>query len=231
MLKKSVKFVSTESGLIALTGISLEFQAGELIITASNACRLINSTIPDVKVFPAGKDTNCVVPTFAFKLLERFKKEKWHFRLYKDRVTFSAPGIQIMSKLVEGPYPDYRSAMPKALPNMSIINRENLLLAVDSLLPCTPKPTKKVVFDFNRQLNISANNKDTGANGNNSLDHEYSGKALITAFNGQFVCDILKSIDSAKVKWFTDQKTSTSMFCPAESSTERYLLMPLRLNE
>ena len=225
-LKAAVKFVAKERTRPALTGVLVELQDGGLIITATDGHRLANFTLTQ---HPGRGDF--IIPVFTINQIAKHKKASWYAYFYDDRVTFSAGDIKISSRLIEGPYPNYRQVMPADLANAAIIGRKALLSAVVALLPCSNEITRRIVFTFNSDLEISASNVDKGTEGKNQVPHKYTGAALTIAFNGLLVKDILDTIDSEKVTWRTDSAESASIIEPIDDSSARFLLMPLRVND
>ena len=226
-LKAATKFVAKERGTRpALPGVLVELQDGGLIITATDGHRLANFTLTQ---HPGRGDF--IIPVFTINQIAKHKKASWYAYFYGDRVTFSAGDIKISSRLIEGPYPNYRQVMPADLANAAIIGRKALLSAVTALLPCSNETTRQIVFTFNSDLEISASNLDTGTKGKNQVPHKYTGAALTIAFNGLFVKDILDTADSEEVTWRTTDAESASIIEPVGDSSARFLLMPLRVND
>ena len=219
-------FIAKERTRITLTGVYMEFQDGDLIITATDGHRLINTTIESVP-----GDGSYIVPPFALKQIAKHKKVTWETHTYQDRIIFECPSIMIMSKLIDPPYPNYRQVIPTDLPNLANIDRAELQAAVAGLLPCTNKNTHKVLFEFTpNDLKLSATDSDTGATGNNTVACNYPfvyTEPITIAFNGLFIIDILKAITAETITFETSTATSAAIIHPVNSE-DLYLLMPLR---
>ncbi len=222
------KFIATERSRIALTGVYMEFGKRGVEITATDSHYLAHYELPECD----GKEYNCILPLFPLAQISKHKKEEWLMYVGMDRVTFSSGSIRIMSKLIEGLYPNYKQVIPVGNPNTMTIDKLDLLQAITGLLPCVPKETGQIRFDFSGDngLKLSASNADTGAQGDKRLCCTYSGQNQALAYNGRLVETILESITADEVLWTTSDPKSAAMIYPAGNG-ESYLLMPLRLHD
>jgi len=123
--------------------------------------------------------------------------------------------IRIVSKVVEGNYPQYKQVIPKDSPNSIEIEREVFLRTVDFV----SKVTDRLYLDIgNNLIDVSAASKENEAS--NKVAVLYEGPAMKIAFNSKFISDTLKALTQDVIIFeFKDElspgviKTKDNSFC------------------
>ena len=232
--RTACNFVSDEMQRPPLKGVFFEFTSTTTIITATDGHYLSTCTMP---IYGTGAGHNSIVPIFPLIQIDKAKKEKWFMYIHDKKVIFSAGDhFKIMSKTIDGPYPNYKQVIPKDCANEMTVDRETLLVANNMLLAYSDKETHLIRYDFNDALDLSAGDVDTGAQGKqkiNSGAYKYHGQNQAIGYNGQLVKTILESMQDKNVIWRTDSPKSAAMIYPGDISenNKKFLLMPLRLND
>ena len=228
-LSRAVKFTAKERIRITLTGVYLELGAESATVTATDGHRLSTVKVP---MFESAS-SSYILQTFPIIQAAK-RKVSWNILTEPELISFSAPGIEIASKTIDGPYPDYKQVIPdnSELDKTCIVERATLLTANNAILPCANKITNQGIYDFSPSgLHMSANNLDNGMKAEQSIGGTYTGDKLRIGLNINYLNDILNSIDSELITWALTSPTSASLIWPTENADELYLIMPLRLHE
>lgn len=149
------------------------------------------------------------------------------------RVGFKLPGTTIVSRLIEGPYPDYERVLPKAHTARAVLERE-LLAAVLRRATILAHPVGRAgVLEFAAsRLTVRAETPETGRS-EEPMECDYSGEELRIGFNIGYVLEMLKRIDAEKVVFELSSPLAPGLLKPAEPKPEfeqLFLLMPVRLD-
>jgi DNA polymerase-3 subunit beta len=136
--------------------------------------------------------------------------------------------IYLVSKVVEGNYPNYRQVIPKGNDQHIKLNRENFANCVRLAALVTSEKNHSVKVHVNANvLEVTGQSAEFGES-NVSLNVEYDGPEITVAFNPQFVLDPLRALSRDEVIFeFKDElspgviRTQDSFLC---------VIMPLRLN-
>jgi len=137
-------------------------------------------------------------------------------------------GIYLVSKVVEGNYPNYRQVIPKGNDRHIKLNRENFSNCVRRAALVTSDKNHSVKINVKKDLlEVTGQSPEFGES-NVSLSVEYDGPEITVSFNPQFILDPLRALTRDEVIFeFKDElspgviRTQDSFLC---------VIMPLRLN-
>ena len=137
----------------------------------------------------------------------------------------------LVSRLIDGPFPDYERVIPKPgdSDRVAVMEVRAFKDAVDRVSTISTERTRAVKLGFAPgQVTISAVSAEAGR-AVEELDVEYSGEPLEIGFNARYILDILGEIEGEQVRMeMTSPAAPTVLRDPADSST-LYVLMPMRV--
>jgi DNA polymerase-3 subunit beta len=227
-LKKTSYAISTDETRYVLNGILCSFKDNKLTLVATDGRRL---ALVDIEMeFPRSQEVDIIVPTKAVTELQRLLGEEGDVKLTvgENQVAFEVSGTQLVSKLVEGNYPNYRQVIPSETRERVTLERELFLNAVHrvSLLASEKSNSVKLVFSKNN-IDIMANTPEVGE-ANESLPVQYKGKEFSIAFNPEFLMAPLRNLPNDEVFFdFTDEMSPGVIKI---QSPFLYVLMPMRIS-
>jgi DNA polymerase-3 subunit beta len=136
--------------------------------------------------------------------------------------------ILIISKLVEGNYPNYRQVIPSETKERIALPREELLAAVSRARIMTSDKANSVKMAVSRNnLAITANSPEVGE-GRESLAINYKGKDIAIAFNPEYLVEPLKALTEDEV--FLELIDELSPGVLKINGPFLYVVMPMRLS-
>ena len=133
---------------------------------------------------------------------------------------------QIISRLIEGEFPDYKQVIPPISPNKIKIEREQFLLAIKraSLLATLDYQAIKLETTKNR-LVVSKSTPDVGES-REELTCEYTGKDMMIGFNPDYLMDVLKNLKEEVVEFETTDSDKPGVI---RTNGYTYIVLPMRL--
>lgn len=144
----------------------------------------------------------------------------------KDDTTGFKDSIHLVSKVVEGKYPNFKQVIPKDDFNQAIIERE-------LMLECVHRAA--LVSDEKVTLRIKSNEMEifgqsTLGDASESMTIEYEGEEAVVSFNPKFLLDPLKSITSDKIIFEFRDDMSPGVFKVNAGKESEFLcvVMPIR---
>ncbi len=169
-----------------------------------------------------------IVPVKTIHELLRNLKDEGELSLIlgQNQVVFDLGGVVIISRLIEGEFPDYRQVIPPPSENKFRIVREQFLLAVKrgSLLSTPDYQAVKLEL-FKNKLVVSKSTPDVGES-REEVAVEYAGKELMIGFNPVFLIDVLKNLPVERVEFeLTDSEKPGVL----RSEGYIYIVLPMRL--
>jgi DNA polymerase-3 subunit beta len=116
----------------------------------------------------------------------------------------------MISCLVAGKYPDYKTIIPKNNSNILKINRAQLLNTVKRIAVCSPKASNHIKFDLSQgSLEVSAQDVGFEIAAHEKIDCRYDGDDLVIGFKSTHVSEILSNLDCEEITLkFADKRRS-----------------------
>jgi DNA polymerase-3 subunit beta len=227
-LRKTSYGISTDETRYVLNGILFSFKENKLTLVATDGRRL---ALVDLEAeFPRSNEVDVVVPAKCITELQRLLGEEGDVKLAvgENHVSFEAGGKLLVSKLIEGNYPNYRQVIPAESRERVTIERELLLNAVRrvSLLSSEKSNSVKLIFTKNN-LEIVANTPEIGE-AHESLAISYKSKDFSVAFNPIFLQDPLRNLTEDEIHLEVTDEMSPGVI--KISTPFLYVLMPMRIS-
>jgi DNA polymerase-3 subunit beta len=245
LIRKTHYAVSHDESRYVLNGLYLVLSKGKAAGVATDGRRLALCEIPaDV---PEGADRGIIIPTKAVlelgRLLERKKAEEGdkkadkkaekkdadeiHLFLGDTQAAFSTGECTLVTRLVEGHFPNYQQVVPQKSAHKLLIGREELLAAARrvSLLTSEQANSIKVALKKNRLI-LSTNTPEVGE-AREEMTITYVGEEFAIAFNPQYLVDVLKNLDEEEVVFELTDALNPGVVRSGKSFL--YVIMPIRL--
>ncbi len=227
-LKKTSYAISTEETRYVLNGVLLAFKDGKLTIVATDGRRLA-LVDHEMEISPE-EEISVIVPTKAVNELSRLLKDDGDvkLRVAQNQISFELNQTLLVSKLIEGNYPNYRQVIPGEAKERVSLERESFFDAVRrvALLTSDKSNSIKLIFTKNN-LDLQANSPEIGE-AKDSLAIKYGGKDMTIAFNPEFVMAPLRNLVDDEV--FLDLIDEMSPGVLKTKGSFLYVLMPMRIN-
>jgi DNA polymerase-3 subunit beta len=226
-LRKTGYAISTDETRYVLNGIFTSFRDGRMTLVATDGRRL--AMMDHDLEFPATHEMDVIIPTKAVQEIQRLLGDSGDVvvRLSESQVAFSVGDNLLVSKLIEGNYPNYRQVIPGESRERVEIPREAFLETVRrvSLLSSDKSNSVKLVFSPNR-IEVTANSPDVGE-AREAMDVAYDGPGMQIAFNPEFLMAPLRNLDNETV--YLDLIDEMSPGVIRIEGSFLYVLMPMRV--
>lgn len=146
-----------------------------------------------------------------------------------NQVNFAFSGIRLISKVIDGKFPDYTRVIPTGHQNSLIVDRHTLLQSMQraSILSNEKYRGIRMVLGKDSLRLISSNSEQEEAE--EELEISYAGDALDIGFNVTYMIDVLNNVDSDTVTFsFADANSSCLVTVPSDVNY-KYVVMPMRI--
>ena len=226
-LKKTSYAISTDETRYVLNGIFCSFKEGKMTLVATDGRRL--AMVENDLEFPSSHETDFIIPTKAVQELSRLLDTEGDtvLRLSDNQICFEVNDSIIVSKLIEGNYPNYRQVIPGEAKERMTIGREALLETARRVSLLSSEKSNSVKLGFAPDsLDVTANSPDVGE-ANENLVVKYSGPEFAIAFNPEFLMAPLKNLDEEEVHLDLIDEMSPGVLRTEGSFL--YVLMPMRV--
>lgn len=231
--EKSAFAMSKEEMRPAMMGTLLEFTEEGLRFIATDGHRLVNLLKRNIK---AAFNQQYVIPERAVSVLSKILDEKdVKIHLTKSFVSFKLNDIELTTRLIAQKYPDYTSVIPLENEFLLKVKTEEIHDSIKRMMLFSTSNTRRVKFSISKEeIEISAEDIDTGSAGEEKVTCEYKGDDLEIGFNSAYVNDVLSHLSTEEEIIFKLHSPTKAVIIEPVQKKENQdlmmLLMPVRLN-
>ncbi len=227
MLNRTSFAVSMDETRYILNGIMFKISPGNLTLVATDGKRLAIDTKKLPK--PASKEISIIVPIKTIQELQRNLQDEGVLSMIigANQVLFDLGTATVISRLIEGEFPDYQQVIPATAESKIKINREQFLLALRRASLLSTPDYQAVKFEvFKNKLVLSKSTPDVGES-REEVAMEYSGKELLIGFNPNYLSDVLKNleVETAELEISGSEKPGV-----IRNDGYIYIVLPMRLS-
>jgi DNA polymerase-3 subunit beta len=227
-LRKTSYAISTDETRYVLNGVLFSFKDNKLTLVATDGRRL---AMVEIELeFPRSHEMDIIVPTKAVAELQRLLGDDGDVKVSmgSGQIAFDLNKTLLVSKLIEGNYPNYRQVIPAETKERVKLEREAFLNSLRrvSLLASDKSNSIKLNFSKNN-IDITANTPEVGE-AKESLAVQYKGREFSIAFNPEFLMAPLRNLSEDEV--FLDMIDEMSPGILKIQTPFLYVLMPMRIS-
>ena len=146
-----------------------------------------------------------------------------------NQAKFVFAGMEFVSKLVEGKFPDYNRVIPKNHHNRITIGRSALLATLQRTAILTSDKFKGVRLNIDPgTLRVASTNAEQ-EEAVDELDIDYAGDSIEIGFNVTYLIDVLINMTQDMVTLELSDGNSSALFTIPDNTTFKYVVMPMRI--
>ncbi|HEY8098162.1 MAG TPA: DNA polymerase III subunit beta, partial [Methylobacter sp.] len=212
-----------------LNGLLLEVNGQQLHVVGTDGHRLsyVSTELPT-----SYEKQEIILPrktvTELVKLLEDVDDEVV-IDLSTNQANFTFSNIHLISKIIDGKFPDYNRVIPVGHQNQFSINRVSVLQAMQraSILSNEKYRGIRMVLGSNTLRLISSNSEQEEAE--EELEVSYAGEPLDVGFNVTYLIDVLNNVQTEMVEFSLADANSSCLVTLPDNTNYKYVVMPMRI--
>lgn len=230
MIKKTAFAASSDETRYVLNGVFWSAASGSLEMVATDGRRL---AAVKRDILPKDKEFRAIIPT---KILQEFLRviaagdedEEILVGITENQVAFQTSTTTMLSRLVEGSFPNYEQVIPSKKDIQVEFNTKELITITKQASLCILDRGGSVKFTLKKGvLNVSAASQTLEFE--DELAAEYKGNDFSIAFNPQYVLEGLKVMQTEKVIVSFTTPVNPVLIEPEDSQGYKYVVMPMRV--
>jgi DNA polymerase-3 subunit beta len=212
-----------------LNGILFVAEGKQLSLVATDGHRLaFSSALLDVEV----PRQEVILPRKTVLEMQRLLNDKEgaiEMQFAGNQAKFSFEGMEFVTKLVEGKFPDYNRVIPKNHKNIITLGRAPLLASLQRTAILTSEKFKGVRLNIEPgTLRVASNNAEQ-EEAIDELDIDYGGDAIEIGFNVTYLIDALTNMNQDMVKIELADSNSSALLTIPDDAAFKYVVMPMRI--
>ncbi|HEX5824568.1 MAG TPA: DNA polymerase III subunit beta [Candidatus Limnocylindrales bacterium] len=215
-----------------LTGVLARFEGDQLTLAAADNYRIAVKTIT---VLDAVEETSVVIPARALIELSRILADvddpvSIVLAHSRNQLLFHVEGIDLVTRLIDGQYPNYQSVLPATHATRAVLDRDELLRAVRPAALIAHESANIVKLGVGLEgdpaITVSANAEVGDHIGR--VEAAVEGDGTTIAFNARFLADVLTNVDAEQFALELNGPLSPGVFRPIGDDRYVHVVMPLR---
>ncbi len=213
-----------------LNGVLLELDGSTITTVATDGHRLARSRA--TLGAAVGGQRQVIIPRKAVAELGRFLSEgsdDAKVELNSNHVRIDRPGATLISKLIDGKFPDYKAVMAQVLNQKLLADRQQLHEVLARTAVLTNEKYRGIRLEVSAgSLKVSAHNPDH-EEATDEIPVEYAGPDVEIGFNVTYLMDALKALSGDQVEAELQDANTGCMLHEPDQDDTLYLIMPMRL--
>ena len=212
-----------------LNGLLFEIQGQKLNIVGTDGHRL---SFTSTKLDQSFEKQDVIIPRKTIMELIKLlndSDEKAEVILYEQQVIFNFNNIFLITKVIDGKFPDYTRVIPAGYENAFEIDRQNLLSAMQraSILSNEKYKGIRLVLDSNNMQLITTNSEQEEAQ--EDIEISYNKEKIDIGFNVTYLIDVLVNIQFDKLQFSLKDSNSSCLVTIPNNDDYKYVVMPMRI--
>ena len=199
MLSMTCFSMSHDETRYVLNGSLFLFKANQLTIVATDGKRL--SLIRKDIISKETEDRSVIVPSKTIYELNRILQDEGEIKIsfIENQIRFELGNITIISRLIEGEFPNYEQVIPSEIQEKILINRESFLLGVKRTALLATQDSQSIKMDILKNKIIISKSSPNIGEAKDEIETVYNGREITTGFNPNYFIDVLKVIPKDEI--------------------------------
>ncbi len=232
MIRKTFFSVSPDETRQALNGLLLEAEGDRVSLVGTDGHRLAMISRPVKSNAAKGEVLSFLLPKKALSELLKLMEDEdttFGFSSQDNHLAFICGKQVIVSRKIDGKFPNYRQVLPSDNHLKAKADRNGLTHALKRVALLADEKSKMVRFEIkNGSLSLISDNTDLGA-AHEEMSLEYEGEDVSIGLNAKYVLDILNVIEEDSVTLNLKDQNHSCLFTVTDDDEYKSIVMPMRL--
>jgi DNA polymerase-3 subunit beta len=230
-LEETIFAAASDEARPILTGVLARFEGSRLTLAAADNYRIAVRTID---ILDAVEAVSVVIPARALGELQRILADtddavELVLAQARNQVLFHLDGIDLVSRLIDGQFPNYQQVLPASRTSRAEFDREELLRAV--------RPAALIASSSANIVKLQVGGEGSGVTvtataevGDYTGDVEAAveGDETTIAFNARYLADVLGNVGADRFALELNGPLSPGVFRPVGDDAYVHVVMPVR---
>lgn len=232
LIRKTSYAVSKDEARYVLSGLYFSFQKDAVIVVATDGRRLAHA-------LSAGNFTETekemILPSKTIQEVSKILKEEGSIEIipFESQVAFVFKDKEgqeeciLISRLVEGSFPNYKQVIPEKVKERAVLNREEFFAAIRRVSVVTNEKSSMVKLAFTKNLlTLRTHTPDVGE-AKEEISLAYEGADTVIAFNPAYIADVLRNLEEEEITFEFNDALNPGVIRSGKSFL--YVIMPMRV--
>ena len=233
LLNKTRISISNDDTRHYLNGIYLHLTeaGGRNFLTgvATDSHRLSSSSL---EIDNIGDFSSIILPrktVFQLCSLLAETSEKLTMQTSDNKIKFSLGKMKLISKVIDGKFPDYKKVVPAANDKTLIVSSKDFIDSIERVASVSLDRKEGVKLSISKDnIQLSVNSANSGE-GNEKIQAEFNSENLNISFNSKYLIDIASEVEDKKLKINLKDSASPVLIEDVSDKNSYYVIMPMKI--
>src|ERR687887_1690255 len=190
-VSRVARSASRDESRPVLTGILVRFEAGKIVMAATDSYRL---SVKETELSGDVPELEAIIPARALAELTRIAQSGGTIELgvHENQVVFAADDVWLTTRRIDGQFPNYKQLLPETFEHELTLPRNELLDVVRRVAVMAQRNSPLRLRFEEGQLTVSAQTQDIGE-AHETLPAQFAGEPLEIGFNAEFLREGIES--------------------------------------
>jgi len=236
-LNSVVFSVSNSENRLELTGVFFSFTENKLSLAATDSYRLAEREL-DIKASDMNGEQKIIIPAKTIQELLRVlnnleggelrEDQELKFYLAENQILFTVDSVELISRLINGHYPDYKQIIPAKSQTEVIVDRTELIRAVKAAALFSKTGINDITILLAKEKMIVSSFSGMSGESQIELEAEIKGGDNEITINYRYLLDGLNNIEGDVVRLGILNNTTPCVLRPEKENNYLYIVMPIR---
>jgi DNA polymerase-3 subunit beta len=215
-----------------LTGVLAKFEGDTLTLAAADNYRIAVKTLT---VLDPVEETSVVIPARSLQELGRILSDTSDpvdviLSHSRNQILFHIEGIDLISRLIDGQFPNYQQVLPKGFTTKATVDREQLLKAVRlaSLIASSSANIVKLQVGKDAEIGLTVSAAADIGDNKSEVEATVEGDGTTIAFNARYLIDVLTNVDVDQFTLELNGPLSPGVLKPVSDRHYVHVVMPVK---
>ena len=146
-----------------------------------------------------------------------------------NKIKFTVGNIKLISKVIDGKFPDYKKVVPTTNNKTLIVSSEDFINSIERVTSVSLDRKEGVKLVINKDnVQLSVNSANSGE-GNEKIKAEFSSETLNISFNSKYLIDIASEVEDKNLKMSLKDSVSPVLIEDVSDKNSYYVIMPMKI--
>ena len=231
LIKKTAFACSTDSARPLFTGVLCEIKDNKITFVGTNTHRLAIRTLTVENM----DDMSVIIPPVVLKEINKNLNGKLPhdvtFFILNNQLMVKIENWTLVSRLIEGKFPDYKRVIPPQFNVKTKVNVKELAGAVSRMSLCSGSENDYSIVKISigeKEIKVMSSSPDVGT-GEEIIPCTTEGSPINVAFNAAYIMDIMKNIETEEAEIHLNNSLSPVCVRPSSDEEYIYIVTPVRV--
>ncbi len=155
--------------------------------------------------------------------------EALSMQVSENKIKFSIGKTKLISKVIDGKFPDYRKVVPTSNDKTLIVSSKDFISSIERVASVSIDRKEGVKLLINKDsVQLSVNSANSG-DGNEKIDAKFNSENLNISFNSKYLIDIASEVEDKNLKINLKDATSPVLVEDVSDKNSYYVIMPMKI--